>query len=347
MTPIFRKSPTDYSALYTALKLCTDVNSVVVGPHRTSFITLDVYEHAVKIQLSGYFGKDVVLLTGGFHHCLASLHALGICIAGSGFDSLFVEAGICSNSTVMNILDGKAYKRGIEFHITQLLLLYSLMFEVVMQQIPLHLIEKCNELLDGIHKNSSSCTKSFKDIQDFFEQEVSLDTNAFIGDLSQYLISYLNQIESLLHLIRSFREDNYPAYLLALEEQATYYVAHDLYKYLRFTSLHLVQMQELKVNNPTAWQQLVDGDAFCAKSNTPFTKIFIDQNLEQKIKELKGRGGIRGITQNENALPEFTLVSAELNTMVDEFLRSHEMNSKEKIQVVITNCQAQCLNVCQ
>ena len=30
VTPTFRKSPTDYSALYTALKLCTDVNSVVV-----------------------------------------------------------------------------------------------------------------------------------------------------------------------------------------------------------------------------------------------------------------------------------------------------------------------------
>ena len=54
IAPLFRTSPTDYTTLYTLLKLTQGISAFVVGPERQTVITLDLdlYSRALQIQQS-------------------------------------------------------------------------------------------------------------------------------------------------------------------------------------------------------------------------------------------------------------------------------------------------------
>ena len=62
--------------------------------------------------------------------------------------------------------------------------------------------------------------------------------------------------------------------------------------------LHLLQMTEITQNDSETWEALEKGDFAIARTGIPFTDLFVDQALEQKIRQLKAVVGIIGITQN-------------------------------------------------
>ena len=144
-----------------------------------------------------------------------------------------------------------------------------------------------------------------------------------LGEMAQFLCNYMKQVESLLRLIRRCRQGEFELYLAALEEQVKYYFAHDLYKYARLIPVHLAETNELKKSDPQTWNALKKGDFVVTKSSTPFTNLFVDQTLEQKIRELKVAEGIIGITQNEEALNRYLLIAPELTRLVNGFQRSY------------------------
>ena len=49
------------------------------------------------------------------------------------------------------------------------------------------------------------------------------------------------------------------------------------------------------------WNKIMRGDFRCQKSNIPGIAIGQDHAEEQENKKIKKRGGITGITQNENS----------------------------------------------
>ena len=48
--------------------------------------------------------------------------------------------------------------------------------------------------------------------------------------------------------------------------------------------VYVMQMKRLESDDPILFAELVNGNFVVAKSNVPNTALFIDQNLEQKIK---------------------------------------------------------------
>ena len=118
IVPLFKQSPTDYATLYTVLMLNQAISAGVVGPERRTVITLDLdlYERAIKIQQSTG-NSNWVLRAGELHICMAALHALAKYIESSGLDTVAIEISIYSPAVVRAIYTGKAFKRGIEYHI--------------------------------------------------------------------------------------------------------------------------------------------------------------------------------------------------------------------------------------
>ena len=57
------------------------------------------------------------------------------------------------------------------------------------------------------------------------------------------------------------------------------------------------------------------------KSIQEFYNLFIDQGLEQEIKNLKRFGALQGITQDENLMERFITTSPHLVQMVERFLQ--------------------------
>ena len=109
-----------------------------------------------------------------------------------------------------------------------------------------------------------------------------------------------------------------------------YYFALDFYKYARPIPVYLAQMQEVKATDPKTWGGLKNGDFMVSKSGIPFTNLFVDQALEQHIRELKIAGGVTGITQNEDALNRFFLIALELRSLIQQFEDSYFISGERE-----------------
>ena len=340
VAPLIRRPPTDYAALYTVLCLAQGISAFVVGPNHKTVITLDLdlYERALKLQ-SSTGNSNWILRVGELHACFASLHAIAKYVEDSGLDAINIEAGIYSPATIRQIFTGKWFKRGVEFHMTNIMACYELFFEASSQQHDLEtMIRKCNELRKKLHSRQSDVTGIFEEVSALLRDQFQASTlEQDIGEMAQFLMIYMKQVESLLHVIRASRQGEWELHLAAIEEQVKYYFAHDLYKYARLVPVYLAQMQMLKKSDEETWKDLKSGDFMVKKSGIPFTNLFVDQTLEQLIRELKVAGGVTGITQNEDALGRFFLIGPELVMIIQDFQNAYctssDQSAKEHYQL--------------
>ena len=153
VTPLFRTPPTDLATLYTALKLTQNISAIVVGPERRTLITLDLdlFNRALQIQVSTK-NKNWILKPGGLHLCFAALHALGKQVEGSGMDTVAVEMGVYSVPALRNIYGGKAFKRGVEYHIMMSAAIMMMKFDVILSELPTGPVSmQCVELKKALH----------------------------------------------------------------------------------------------------------------------------------------------------------------------------------------------------
>ena len=127
MLPLIPSTPTDWSTLYTALKLVQGVNVAVSGSNRT-IVTLDLqtYSKCVQMRERNDIKDNFIFRLGELHISFAMLKVVGKYIDESGLDNVFQQAGVFSKATLNQIMDGGNYKRGVETYTTIYLALKSL-----------------------------------------------------------------------------------------------------------------------------------------------------------------------------------------------------------------------------
>ncbi|CAB3986726.1 Hypothetical predicted protein [Paramuricea clavata] len=191
ISPLFKTSPTDYTTLHTVLMLTQGI-SAWVGPERKTLITLDLdlYNRALQIQQT-VGNTNWILRAGILHIVFAALHALGKTIYGSGIDTCAIKCGIYTSAALHGIYRGKAYKRSVEYHITTSLAIMMMSPEMI-------------EIYDNIQSWYSANIKPHEDKEDN-------------GDFAQFLMQYLEQVNSLLHIINACRSGDWEGYLAVLE----------------------------------------------------------------------------------------------------------------------------------
>ena len=322
LAPLFKTPPTDFARLYTVLRLTQNISAVVVGPERRTIIELDLdlYQRAVQIQQS-VKNKNWILKAGVLHICFAALHALGKTVEGSGMDTVAVDTGIYSAAALRGIYGGKAFKRGVEYHTMMSVAIMTMKFEAILSDLapgPLRL--QCRQLRKALHDNDPGMVEIYQDLESYYAGYIEGKESEATGELACFFNKYLEQVESVLQIIASCRQGDWPAYLAALDNQIKYFFAADLLNYARLMPLHLAEMNQLETDDPVTWAALKDGAFVVTKSDIPFTSIFTDQNLEQKIKDLKGHGGFVGLTQDEVALDRLIHTTPYLARIVKSFL---------------------------
>ena len=270
ITPLFRTSPT----LYTVLSLAQQISASIVGPDKRILITLDLdlYNRAIQIQES-VGNKNWILMVGGLHIFFAIEHALGKTIEGSGIDTCAIECGTYSSAALRGIYAGKAFKRAKGYHISNALAIVMMKFEVVGDEIlsdDLRL--QCQDLKKALHERDPKIVKMFEDVQILYTEKI-LDKVQCQGkgDLAQYFDQYLEQLENLLQIISSCRQEDWEGYLAALEDGIKYFFAHNLLNYAKLMPLHIAQMNALKKDDPDTWETLKSGDFVVNKNGIPFS----------------------------------------------------------------------------
>ena len=331
IAPLFKTSPTDYRTLYTVLMLTQGISAHVVGPERKTLITLDLdlYTRALRIQQS--VENNWILRPGVLHIVFCALHALGKTIDGSGLDTCAIESGIYTAAALRGIYGGKAYKRGVEYHITTSLAIMMLRLKDIFSAVsPGPVRVQCTALKTALHQRNPEMVDIFNNVQSWYvgQLKMHIEDKENIGELAQFFLQYLQQVESLLQLISACRSGDWEGYLAALENNIKYFFAHDLLNYARLMPIHLGQMNALEQDDPATWNALETGDFVVAKSVVPFTRLFTDQTLEQEIKELKRHGGMVGLSQDDAALDRLVTTTPHLAHIVRQYLNSFPQSNK-------------------
>ena len=146
--PVINSSPTDWSNLYTAIKIVKNIN-IICTPQEKTIVSSDMEPYATCIQLQSK--KEI---SNNFLFRL--LKAVGKYINNSGLDQAFAEPEIYGPATIERINNGKHIKRSFEANTT----LYVALFCVYMESfVSLRLLTE-KELQVGL-ANAAVVTENF------------------------------------------------------------------------------------------------------------------------------------------------------------------------------------------
>lgn len=192
-------------------------------------------------------------------------------------------------------------------------------FDAIYSELPLGPLQtQCLSFKKSLHERSPEMVEIFESIQSWYAGNIKPgEDRKEHGKLALFLLQYLEQVESILHLIGACCSADWEGYVAALEN-IKYFFARDLLNYARLMPVHLAQMNALEQDDPVTWEALKSGDFVVAKSEIPFTHLFTDQTLEQEIKGLKNHGGMVGRSRDEVAVNRLLTTTPHLARMVKQ-----------------------------
>ena len=120
---------------------------------------------------------------------------------------------------------GKAFKRGVEYHITNLVACYFLQFDILIDLDSAESLKQlCIHLRNSLHNRGINVNEILDELKKLVISDISplLDDSTREG-LARFLSNYLNQVECLLHIIRACRQIDFNEYLAALDQQCKYF----------------------------------------------------------------------------------------------------------------------------
>ena len=123
-----------------------------------------------------------------------------------------------------------------------------------------------------------------------------------------------------LLLLRSVKSSRFDLYVHSLDKFLPWVSAFDHYNYARWMSVHQFDMEMLHKTNPLVCQAFhANGNFVAARTNSDFSSMALDQRHEQLNKDIKGDGGMVGLTEDEEKFRHWTICSPEIATAVAEF----------------------------
>ena len=131
----------------------------------------------------------------------------------------------------------------------------------------------------------------------------------------------------LLNFLCSIRAGNFHLYLYSKEKMITMVLDH--YNYARWLSIHLADMKMLE----KVYQAFSEFGCFVAsRTKNPFSAMGLDQRHEQHNKDVKGDGGLLGLTKDEEKLQQWMVCGPEIACAVAWNLRVHQYFERKKEQ---------------
>ena len=137
--PIIPNPVTEWSTVYTALKIMQGISAEVCGPERKTTITLDLvlYEKAVQlVHCNPALKEKFNLRLGELHILMAHLRGIGTYINSSGIDSIWIESGVYGPTTTRSILACTHLKRAFQAHEDTICALYQLFMQEFYKEHP-------------------------------------------------------------------------------------------------------------------------------------------------------------------------------------------------------------------
>ena len=140
----------------------------------------------------------------------------------------------------------------------------------------------------------------------------------------------MRMFESLLLFVRATRQKDWELHVTSLNGLVKYFFVHDLQNYARMVPVYLSEMFVPKEQDPELWECFKQGNFSVNKTRIPLSAIGADYGIEHENHAMKVMGDIKGITNNNEDLYRFALVTPEINLMVREFCRIYGLENKSR-----------------
>ena len=116
----------------------------------------------------------------------------------------------------------------------------------------------------------------------------------------QFWLIVLKMEVVLFTFLLSTRTGNFQLYFHSLEKMIPWFFALDHFHYARWLSVHVSDMKMLEITEPGLYQVFNEFGCFIVSRTTkPFSSLELDQRHEQHNKDVKGHGGVLGLTKVE------------------------------------------------
>jgi len=339
MTPIFQPI-TDYATVRECLVRSLKASAEL--QQRFTFVTMDLaaarIAYDVIFESAGGSRSDlsnVIIHIGPFHTMCAYMGAIGHMIAGSGFEEIVIESGVCASGSIDRVMSGKHYNRALRVHQRVLEALERLMIAEFFK------LKKTspNSLENSELKElaSSPSCQSFNDFAgtaectEFVEAYSQFKDDIRQGKLgltAKFWITYCDTVWNLLQFQRSVKENDINQYIASLRQMASLLFSSDRVNYAKYLPLYYVQLTTLETSHPGATEFLKNDGFTVSRSAVPSCRNAVDITIEQTInRSAKTRGGIVGFSRNTSAYYRWCLTRHCRATYLEATLDRADMTS--------------------
>ena len=122
----------------------------------------------------------------------------------------------------------------------------------------------------------------------------------------------------VVQLTRSVREANFDLYVVTLDQLFPWFFLLDHTHNSRWLPVHVRDLKELRSRHLDVYKNFTEGKFVAHQTSKKFSAIALDHAHEQLNADLKGHGGIIGITENQNALVRWATAGPEVANLIQE-----------------------------
>ena len=343
--PFIHASPSDMATIFTSLLKLVKLATALGQDHILVTADLAIYGKAQQILWThpGPLAGRVTMRLGGMHLTMAFIASIGSLFGDGGLRQILTGSDVYADGTVVKMLEGKQYARGLRGIKLVHEALSHMFFSAAEQYAKDHQLPWLDSdtfnLMDNLEKAFKE--NDHHDIPAVASELEKKISNSILEAVEQfktvgveksstfkYWVSFLQAGDILLKLLRADREANFELHLDTVLETVQYFFLAGRVNYARYTTAYIAEMRGLERSHLQMFQHMQNGGFVVKRSNRVFNCVPTDQALEQSInKDAKSKGGVIGFTLRKGALLRW-LLTRHISSCYSDRLRELCVASK-------------------
>ena len=254
--------------------------------------------------------KDTIVRLGGFHIIKNFMKTIGQHEDAAGLKDVWVESKVFGENTAIHMLEGKAYNKAVHGHKHAVEALWRILWGEFLswaknnnRKVSEEMKESADTVLQGFQNQSMG------GVEAAYSKLISLSANtmSMLGEFEehnsqrpqfQFWMNYMEMVSILLSFIRAKREGNLELHLVSFARMLPWFAMYNHTNYARWGPFYLADMRQLATSTPEFYEHFQDGMFSMKRTDSKFSRVFVDQALEHVNKVSKVSSGIVGITRS-------------------------------------------------
>lgn len=279
--------------------------------------------------------ENVIIHLGAFHTMCSYMGALGKMMAGSGFEEVIIDSGVCASGSITQVMSGSHYNRAMRIHQHVLDALERLLLKqfLLTNSLDLTQLTELQSLADNptfegcAEVINSEQYQRFIDDYEAFKDDVRHGKYGLTGQL---WINYCDRVWILLRFLEAIKENQLDLYLDSLYQMSSMMFSADHLNYARYLPMYYIQLRHLTETNDDIKAILGKKGLSVARSIVPGCRNPVDLTIEQSVnRSAKTQGGIVGFSRNKNAYYRWTLTRHQRAIFLETTLEYVNMTADE------------------